>query len=179
MSGLGYTPRGGEFATSQRGGLTQAEIREIEVHRQRERPTPWSALAKRYARCEADIRALFDREPENDNRPAPDAMPRESRDEAFTRMWKAGMPLLHICTALNINPNMGKHLRSRLALPPRPSGGGTALRWTPEMDAVVRREYIVAGHSADTVAKTLGVSRNSVIGRASRLGYLKQTARAA
>lgn len=55
------TPQGpsGDFATSRRGGLTATEIHEIEAHRAKERPTPWSALARRYGRCEADIRALF------------------------------------------------------------------------------------------------------------------------
>lgn len=55
------TPQGpgGDFATSRRGGLTGEEIREIEAHRAKDRPTPWAALARRYGRCEADIRALF------------------------------------------------------------------------------------------------------------------------
>lgn len=55
----------GLFATSKRGGLTGEEIREIEAHRCRDRPTPWQALAVRYGRCEADIKALF--EADNDN----------------------------------------------------------------------------------------------------------------
>lgn len=55
------TPQGpsGLFATSRRGGLTAEEIREIEAHRAKDRPTPWAALARRYGRCEADIRALY------------------------------------------------------------------------------------------------------------------------
>jgi len=55
-----YTPpSGGAFATSKRGGFTSEEIREIKAHRAKERPTPWAALARRFGRCEADIRALF------------------------------------------------------------------------------------------------------------------------
>lgn len=61
----------GTFATARRGGLTAAEIREIEAHRARERPTPWQALARRYGRSEADIKALFIK-PDND---APDHWP--------------------------------------------------------------------------------------------------------
>lgn len=49
----------GSFATAQRGGLTVAEVFEIEAHRSLPRPTPWSALARRYGRCESDIRSLF------------------------------------------------------------------------------------------------------------------------
>lgn len=52
--------RAGEFATARRGGLTEVEIREIEAHRLKDRPTPWNALARRYGRCEADLRAVFD-----------------------------------------------------------------------------------------------------------------------
>jgi len=51
--------RAGDFATSRRGGLTQAELREIEAHRAKERPTPWQALAMRYGRPVAEIRALY------------------------------------------------------------------------------------------------------------------------
>lgn len=61
----------GRFATTRRGGLTAPEIREIEAHRAKERPTPWSALAKRYGRCETDLRAAFaqpEPEPEQDAR---------------------------------------------------------------------------------------------------------------
>lgn len=55
----GWSEATGSFATSRRGGLDQTQIREIEAHRMRLRPTPWSALAKRYGVCELDIRALF------------------------------------------------------------------------------------------------------------------------
>lgn len=61
----------GAFATSRRGGLTATEIREIEAHRAKERPTPWSALARRYGRCEADIRALFAPAPDQTDEPWP------------------------------------------------------------------------------------------------------------
>lgn len=49
----------GLFATSRKGGLSACEIREIEAHRAKARPTPWSALARQYGRCESDIRAHF------------------------------------------------------------------------------------------------------------------------
>lgn len=50
----------GLFATSRRGGLTQEQIREIEAHRARERPTPWQALSARYGKPVEDIRALME-----------------------------------------------------------------------------------------------------------------------
>lgn len=60
----------GLFATSRRGGLSVAEIREIEAHRAKDRPTPWQALAQRYGRPETEIRDLF-RKPDNDDEAAP------------------------------------------------------------------------------------------------------------
>ena len=69
------TPSGrGEFATARRGGLTSVEIREIEAHRAKDRPTPWQALARRYGRPESDIKALFIK-PDNDDKAMPPAWP--------------------------------------------------------------------------------------------------------
>lgn len=48
----------GSFATTRRGGLTSEDVNEINSHRHRDRPTPWSALAKRYGRTEAEIKAV-------------------------------------------------------------------------------------------------------------------------
>lgn len=59
MTAAHNSPAAGLFATSRKGALSAAEIREIEAHRAKPRPTPWSALARRYGRCEADIRAYF------------------------------------------------------------------------------------------------------------------------
>lgn len=63
----------GDFATARRGGLTMVEIREIEAHRCRERPTPWQALSARYGRPVAEIQALMAPapQPEPVRQPAP------------------------------------------------------------------------------------------------------------
>lgn len=49
----------GLFATSRRGGLTMTEMREIEAHRSRDRPTPWQALANRYGRSVEEVKAVL------------------------------------------------------------------------------------------------------------------------
>lgn len=54
----------GSFATCRRGGLTGEEIREIEAHRSKDRPTPWQALAARYGRPVEDIKAAVGQLPE-------------------------------------------------------------------------------------------------------------------
>lgn len=59
MSAAHNSPVAGLFATARKGALTSAEVHEIAAHRARARPTPWSALARQYGRCEADIRAHF------------------------------------------------------------------------------------------------------------------------
>lgn len=68
----------GLFATARRGGLTNAEIFEIEAHRKRERPTPWQALAQRYGLSEIDLRAAF--EPRTSPAPEPEPEPVPERD---------------------------------------------------------------------------------------------------
>lgn len=59
MSAAQNPTSAGLFATSRKGGLSAIEVREIEAHRSKLRPTPWSALARQYGRCEADLRAHF------------------------------------------------------------------------------------------------------------------------
>lgn len=78
----------GLFATSRRGGLSNEEIREIEAHRAKDRPTPWPALAKRYGRCEADLRAYFA------PKPAPAPPPAVTAGDALASALRAGAAAL-------------------------------------------------------------------------------------
>lgn len=52
--------RAGDFATSRRGGLTNAEIREAERLRFGPRPWSWHNLARRFGCCEHDVRRFFE-----------------------------------------------------------------------------------------------------------------------
>lgn len=56
-------PLGGQFATARRGGLTRDQIREIEAHRAKDRPTPWQALSARYGYTVPDLKAAIDKTP--------------------------------------------------------------------------------------------------------------------
>lgn len=117
------TPQGpgGEFATSRRGGLTQTEIREIEAHRAKERPTPWAALARRYGRCEADIRALYAQaEPE----PAPEQPTRKNfpwNDDQMSMLLrdygKVSNPVLAARLGVGVNALHGKAHRLGITQP--------------------------------------------------------------
>ena len=87
MSGTSMNPAAaGLFATARKGGLTNEEIHEIEAHRAKARPTPWSALAKRYGRCEADLRAYFAPK----QAPAPAPAPVVTAGDALASALRAG-----------------------------------------------------------------------------------------
>jgi hypothetical protein len=172
------------FATSRRGGLTPDEIHQIEAHRNRERPTPWQALAFRFGRPVATIQAVMSsprptgRVRSDDDAPPPP--PHNIRvsdritqhEELVDALWKGGASVTLICETLNISATTLTVIRKRLGLKAR-AVGNQGLVWTEEMDAVVRRDYIVGGKSANTVSKALGVSRGALCGRVHRLGLGK------
>lgn len=172
----------GLFATSRRGGLGLEEIRMIEALRAKDRPEPWQALAMRFGRPVEDIRAVIEsprpsgqREasPPVADRPEPEKAPPPYRyghlENRFAAMWREGVGVHDICRALHISTSSAKLIRTRLDLPLR-KRGTPGIHWTAEHDEVIQRDYILGGHTATDVAKRIGVSRNSVIGRAYRLG---------
>lgn len=78
-----------DFSARRRGGLTGEEIREIEAHRAKARPTPWQALADRFGRPVSDIQAavaLPEVKPVLATKPDTFALP-ETWDS--TRFWNA------------------------------------------------------------------------------------------
>jgi DNA-binding CsgD family transcriptional regulator len=172
------------FATSRRGGLTTDEIHEIEAHRNRDRPTPWQALAARFGRPVATIQAvIYAPRPTGHVRTdddAPPPLPHNTRvsdritkhEQRVTALWKAGVGVNAICNTLSISQTTLNVIRKRLGLKLR-AVGNQGLVWTEEMDAVVRLDYIIGGKSASTVSKALGVSRGALLGRVHRLGLSK------
>lgn len=172
------------FATSRRGGLTPDEIHQIEAHRNRERPTPWQALAARFGRPVADIQAVITSprpsghiRTDDDAPPPPPANTRVSdritkHEERVKTLWDDGVGVNAICSALGISPTTLNVIRKRLKLKPR-AAGNQCLVWTEEMDGVMRRDYIIGGKSAASVSKALGVSRGALLGRVHRLGLSK------
>jgi len=172
------------FATTRRGGLTPDEIHQIEAHRNRDRPTPWQALADRFGRPVATIQAvIYAPRPTGHVRTdddAPPPLPHNTRvsdritkhEKRVTALWKAGVGVNAICNTLNISQTTLNVIRKRLGLKAR-AVGNQGLVWTEEMDAVVRLDYIIGGKSASTVSKALGVSRGALLGRVHRLGLTK------
>lgn len=80
----GMSPSVGAFATARRGGLSYEEMRQIEAHRAKDRPTPWQALAAMYGRPVDALKALF--EPKEPQAPAP-APPPGPQDASSKFEW--------------------------------------------------------------------------------------------
>lgn len=168
--------------------LGAEEMRQIEAHRSKERPTPWAHLALRYNVNEVDLRRLF--EPKNDNtappphpvpvaRPAPcsareDAM--RLRDMTFKALFEAGTPREDIMAALKISASTVDKMRLRLNLPRRVPGR-KAIEWTPENVAYVRRHYFVGGESANAVGRHLGCAHTAILTLARHKGWDRKPAR--
>lgn len=173
----------GRFAGScRKGPLTADEIIEIEAHRAKARPTPWQALAAQYGRPVADLQALMGAPRpsgiirEVDSEPtAPPVRVRDrtaKHDARIKTLWENGVGVNDICRTLGIGQTTLNTCRLRLGLKSR-SVGQPGITWTPEADEILIREYIVAGRTSSAVAKMLGVSRGSLVGRVHKLGLSK------
>lgn len=68
MKGTIYTPVGGNYCGRAARGVSSLgheEMRQIEAHRSKDRPTPWAHLADRYGVNEIDLRQMY--QPANDH----------------------------------------------------------------------------------------------------------------
>ena len=160
-------------------GLGSEEMRQIEAHRSKERPTPWAHLAARYRVNEIDLRRLF--EPANDDVVMPKAVAPQThedrltvRDKRFVAMWKENAPRSEIMLALGISASTVDHLRARLRLPKR-LAGRKPNEWGHAEDEFIRNHYILGGKTALWVAEKLGRTRCAVIGRAARNGWSRRS----
>lgn len=180
MKGTANTSAGGQWCGRAVHGVSSLcgeDMRQIEAHRAKERPTPWAHLALRYGVNEIDLRRLF--EPGNDNllpRPAPDQKQatRTERERRFRTMWAEGMPKSEISNLLGMSfPSIDK-MRLKLGLSKR-AEGTKPNSWSEEEDAYIRRHYIIAGETAEAVARKLNRTRLAVIGRAHRQGWTRNT----
>ena len=163
--------------------LGREEMREIEAHRGKERPTPWPHLALRYNVNEVDLRRLF--EPKNDNAPTPpqEVLPSPTRDDAmrlrdltFVALWQAETPRIDIMAALGISASTLDNTRLRLGLPSRKPGRKT-WAWTEESVAYVRARYFVGGESANAVGRHLGCAHTAVLNLVRQKGWDRKPAR--
>jgi hypothetical protein len=86
-------------------------------------------------------------------------------DALLTKEWLAGSAIDSIAKSVGRGSNATKTRRIALGLPART----TYTQWTPELDATLR-QLIAEREPFSTISKRLGVTRNSAIGRANRLG---------
>jgi hypothetical protein len=86
-------------------------------------------------------------------------------DAQLTAGWLAGHTLQAIADGLGRNPKSTSQRRQQIGLAPRVA----FTKWTPELDAILR-QLLAEREPFSTISKRLGVTRNSAIGRANRLG---------
>jgi hypothetical protein len=86
-------------------------------------------------------------------------------DATLTREWLAGATIPSIAHSIGRGEGATNQRRKVLRLPARI----THIQWTPELDATLRQLIAERLHFS-TISKKLGVTRNSAIGRANRLG---------
>lgn len=172
----------GTYATSRRGGVSAMDVEKAKADIG-PRATV-SMIARHLGRCEADIRAILEAR-EIRAEPSEEELQRQAErrererlaklDRQFATMWTAGVSLERIQETFGISKSKIQGWRTRLRLEPRVKYSvPKEVPWPPEKDAILRREYLVAGKPMSTVAKMLGVTRNSAIGRAHRLGFIRQ-----
>lgn len=161
--------------------LCAEDLRQIEAHRAKERPTPWAHLARRDGVNELDLRAMFcgvnDRaEPVMANPPPLSLTPRTTvseREARFRTLWNEGAPKSEISYLLGMTSPQMDRIRVKLGLEKRKEGAKPN-GWTAEEDAAILRHYITAGMTAEAVGKMLGRTRTAVIGRAHRKGWTRR-----
>lgn len=172
----------GIFATARRGGVSSSDIEAARADIG-SRATI-SMIARHLGRCEEDVRAVLAvreiRAEPNEDVLRRQAEQRERErlaelDRRFAIMWNAGVALEQIQKVFGISKSKLHGWRVRLGLEPRVTyTAPKQLAWSPEKDAILRREYLVAGKPMAVVARMLGVTRNAAIGRANRLGLIRQ-----
>ena len=172
----------GLYATARRGGVSSTDIETAKADIG-PRATV-SMIARHLGRCEDDVRAaLATREIRAE--PSEDMLRRQAEqrerersaelDRRFALMWEAGVALEKIQETFSVSKSKIHGWRVRLGLEPRVKYTTPKhVPWPPEKDAILRREYLVAGKPMSVVARILGVTRNAAIGRANRLGLIRQ-----
>lgn len=132
MKGTANGSVGGKYcgrAVNGVSNLCTEDLRQIETHRAKDRPTPWPHLAARYGVNATDLRRLMDAEFLPGNAPTPPMiMPPMVKPERMTpqqmlrRLWIAGIPVREISAALRIEERSVSRMRERLGLPARRRG---------------------------------------------------------
>lgn len=188
MRGTANTSAGGNYcgrAVHGVSSLSLEDMRQIEAHRAKDRPTPWAHLALRYNVNEIDLRTMFV-SAANDDQPAPVAVvplapprkpkPRclsEEREALFRVLWTSDQPKSEIQHRMALSQSQVDRLRAKLGLPARQEGRKPNC-WTDEESAYVLRHYVAGGVPADAVAQKLpGRSHWAVIGHAHRMGWTR------
>lgn len=176
----------GAFATSRRGAVGYEEI----AHARSvlgDRATA-AQVAKMIGRCEADIRPLLGCRSEIEAarvlvalqpavREAPKASRHTQADLIFADLWEQGVKTATLAARFAMSDSGIYHWANRLGLKPRTIKVDKVV-WTPELDAVVKRDFVSGRKQAAEVAATIpGATKAAVIARAFRQGWCAPRAR--
>lgn len=115
--------RAGEFAGRRRGGMSQTEVATAQELRAKGRSVQF--IASYLGRSMQDVSVLFMPQvcvvvPPEKQQPRPkERAGAMSKDEAFRRLWNAGVPIEVIVDGLSISRSSVRNMRIRLGLPMR------------------------------------------------------------
>lgn len=131
MRGTANASTGGNYCGRAARGVSNLgheQMRQIEAHRAKDRPTPWPHLAARYGVNEIDLRRMF--EPANDDaaQRVESSPAAPSLADMLPGLWNAGLSLTEISNILKIDERSIQRMRERLGLAPRVRGDGLAKR---------------------------------------------------
>lgn len=162
--------------------LSFEDLRQIEAHRAKDRPTPWAHLARRYSVNELDLRAMFVGTNGNSEpviAMAPQLAPRTrsiegEREARFRALWTSGAPKSEIAYLMAMTSAQMDRLRVRMGLEKRKEGAKPN-GWSEAEDAHILARYIIAEEPAALVGKAIGRSPTAVVGRAHRKGWTRKS----
>lgn len=155
--------------------LSMEDLRQVEAHRSKERPTPWSHLARRFGCNEVDLRMMYEGKIE----PAKPATTIRQPVEAITlkerlrMMWTRGDAVRNICEDLGLSERRFRTMQRDMGLPPRRPRDLRDGDWTPVEDDFLIYRLTILKQSYSEVADALpGRTIHAVKGRAERLGVI-------
>lgn len=98
----------------------------------------------------------------------------DARHAEFARMYRRGVAMAGIAKAMRISKKTARRWRDMIGLPKRPRTTSIGARLDDAALKFIRQHYGTKEWSASAIGKRFGVSKNVIIGRASRMGLRKK-----
>ena len=102
-------------------------------------------------------------------------LPNDPRRKRFIAAYNAGAPLGEIARNLGMSHRTARRWQLHYGLPDRPRKPIPNGKKLPDFAIdFIRQHYRQPGWTADAIASRLGITRNTVIGRANRMGLSRK-----